>query len=298
MGDKLKLLKNEIMASKKRNIGFYMLRTTDEEHMIQMSIMDLLESLRQQSNIEKTLDYPNSKFGYLDSIQYLADNTRIRLIFKSATHSYRPPLTNRENLAERSNPKAFTEGDTDKTHIVMKVLNNNDVIFVLEKFKNSITINQFIKYLNVKGREMDEPERFKFKYDVILKDDFLEEITSLDRVVSADLFIDKQILGGAAMNYSGRTSTIQNEIVLGIKASRRESIKNYVEDTIAKFNGGETQIRRIRVTGRNSDNNEVSFSTDYIEKKEYVFVDFNTDTGVCDSSSVIAEMEAVLINYA
>ena len=60
---------------------------------------------------------------------------------------------------------------------------------------------------------VENEENIKFGYETIAKDDFLEEINALSRITCADVFVDKQLLGGDSLNYSERLSSIKHEII-------------------------------------------------------------------------------------
>lgn len=280
---------------KKRKIGFYYLKlqigdNINEKLNLTLSYIIGLEKINRKTNIS------GNKFGFLNSINTFNQDTRHQIIFKSAVHSFRPPLLNSLTVDERESPKEIEEGETEITHIVTKAT-NGDVIIVLEKFLGSININQFIKYLNHFALLAETENEFMFGYDIIAKDDFLEEVENLTRVTCAEVYIDKQMLGSESLNYSERISSVKHEVMLTVKAKPLDSIIDFAKDVYATFNGGANEVQKIRIIGRNEDNNEVKINTDFIERQEYVMPLINENTGEVLTDEILQEIEIVLYNF-
>lgn len=188
------------------------------------------------------------------------------------------------------------EGETQKTHLITKAI-NGDLIIILEKHQAGMTIQQIKSYLNFFASFLEVETQISFDFETIAKDNFLEEIESLSRVVSADVYVDKQLLGSEVLDYSERTSTVKHEVVVSVKAKNRDSISDFARDVYAKLNSGQNSIQRLRVVGRNNENNIVKINTDFIERQEYVNPTVNQVTGEIRTSDLFNEMEAVLQNF-
>lgn len=285
------------MATKKRKIGFYYLTLSLNENdiNIQDALNLTLEHINDLERIDRKKTISGKKFGLLDNISSNRDRTKHKLLFKNATHSFRPNLIDKSTVEKRPNPKTIDEGETQKTHLIVKYI-NGDIIIVLERHFQGMSIKQIVDYLN-HFTQFDEDNSFKFAFETILKDDFLEEIDGLSRVVSADIFVDKQVLGGEALNFSERINTVQHEIVVSVKAKRLDTIKDFTRDIYALFNGGQQSVNKIRLIGRNNDNNLVTINTDMIERQEYVMTSVNDITGEIVTSELFQELDIVLNNY-
>jgi len=286
------------MATKKRKIGFYYLTLSVNENDIdiQNALNSTLENLNDLERIDRKKTISGKKFGLLDNINSNRERSKHKLLFKSATHSFRPNLIDKSTVEERPNPKTIDEGETQKTHLIIKYI-NGDIIIALERHFQGMSIKQIVDYLNHFATQFDEENSFKFAFETILKDDFLEEIEGLSRVVSADIFVDKQVLGGDALNFSERINTVQHEIVVSVKAKRLDTIKDFTRDIYALFNGGQQSVNKIRLIGRNNDNNVVTINTDLIERQEYVMTTVNDITGEIVTSELFIELDTVLHNY-
>ncbi len=286
------------MATKKRKIGFYYLTLTLNENDIEIqdALNQVLIHINNLNKVDRKKTLTGKKFGLLDNINSNRERTKHKLLFKSATHSFRPPLIDKTTANERVSPKTINEGEIHKTHITTKTI-NGDIIIVLEKHLNAMTINQIIDYLNYYALQLEDENQFTFSSEIIVKDDFLEEIDDLSRVVCADVYVDKQVLGGDALNFSERINTVQHEVIVSVKAKRSDSIRDFTRDIYAVFNGGKQSVNKIRLIGRNNDNNIVTINTDLIERQEYVMTMINDVTGEIVSSELFIEIDSILRNY-
>jgi len=284
------------MPRKKRKIVFHYLTLEKGDLEIQDALNQTLEKIDSLNNTERKLNITGSKFGLIDSMNTFNEGTRHQVIFKSASHSFRPPLLDSVTVNERDSPKRIEEGEILKTHFVTKVI-NGDIIVILERFLGSISMRQAVEYLNHFANEIEIEERIKFGYETIAKDDFLEEINKMTRVTCADVYVDKQLLGSDSLDYSNRLSSVKHEVMISVKAKNRDSISEFANDMFAQFNGGENSVRRLRIIGRNDDNNEVKINTDFIERQEYVMPNIDDSTGEILSEEILQEIEIALRNY-
>ncbi|SMC87234.1 hypothetical protein [Cellulophaga tyrosinoxydans] len=284
------------MATKTRKIGFYYLTLASGDTTVENALNETLDYINSLSKVDRNRTIKNPKFGFLDNINSNAQNTKHKIIFKSASHSFRPPLVHRDTIAERESPKTMEEGETQKTHLITKAI-NGDIIIILEKHLAGMTIQQIKSYLNYFASFLEAETQIRFDFETIAKDNFLEEIESLSRVVSADVYVDKQLLGSEVLDYSERTSTVKHEVVVSVKAKNRDSISDFARDVYAKLNSGQNSIQRLRVVGRNNENNIVKINTDFIERQEYVNPTVNQVTGEIRTSDLFNEMESVLQNF-
>lgn len=282
------------MPRKKRKIGFYYLSLIDDNLDLNESFKSVINYISSLDKTERNFNLGNNKFCLLDNVVFYQNDNQTNIIFKNATHSYRPNLIHRQTVDERESPKDIQEGEIEKTHLVTNFV-NNDLIILLEKHLYGISISQFIKYLNSYGTQMDEPIRFNF--ETVVKDNFLEEIDNLSRVTCADIYVDKQMLGGAALNYSNNLNEVKHEVILSVKSKKMKSIADFARDTFAFLNGGNQDIRRIRLVGRNEDNNEVIINTDFIERQEYISPEIDEITGELITLEVFNEMNIAIQNF-
>jgi hypothetical protein len=285
---------------KKRHVVFYLLKELylKNRRETPSELPDLLEYIKNHTKIKRRISINVDKFCLLELAVYNKDENVYEIYFKSARHSFRPPLINRNTVAERENPKDINEGEIEKTHTVIK-FNRSEVIMCLEKNKGGISINNFTDYLNHFHRkrlaEKNLEEEFNYISEIIPKDDFLKQLNKLKRVSVADIYLDKKILGSDFLNLSNRSQSIRQEVMLSIKSSRGESIKEFTVDAFNRFNIGKRQsIERISVHGKDDENGEVILNTDFIEKRNQIDVEYSETTGEINTKDILRKQLALL----
>lgn len=280
-----------------RKIGFYYLhyKNGEEELQVEGGLLRLLQYIGAQSNRAKKLDIADDRICFLDFFEYDEEAGLLKILFKSAKHSYRAPLLNRNTVEARENPKTMEEGEQVKTHLFIKFVAGDAIVF-LETGRNILTLKIIIDYLNTFISIFNNAHRRDrieggFCFDMIPRDDFSEVLDSMNRVLCAEVFIDKQILGSDALNFSDRIDHVQDNIIIEIRTERKETIKNTIYDIYSKLTGGRTDIKRIRVKGKTSDTNESIIDTSFINKKEYIDAQQNEDTGEYNTAYMFSQLE-------
>ncbi|MDR0962757.1 MAG: hypothetical protein LBM62_09430 [Mediterranea sp.] len=281
-------------ATRKVNF-FHLLFQGDETSSVVDKTQKLLKFINSKSKTAKKQDLPDDKFCFLDSHNYNDDGNIVKVLFKSAKHSYRAPLLNRKTVEERENPKMMDEGEQVKTHLLIKFINGDAVTFV-EYFKGALSMKCIVDYFNhfvQRYNAEHKRDKFigKFAFDIIPRDDFREVLDNMDRAVQANVYIEKSILGSDALNFSERVQSVKKDIVIEIKSKRGESIKDAIYDFLAKLNGGQRNIQKIRVRGVMPNKTESIIDTAFIIKREYVAAQQNEDTGEINTPYLFSQLE-------
>lgn len=273
------------MKNDKKKVGLFFLTLVSEQNglIILDELTKVLDYIQGKSKQAKKYDLSKDKFCFVADCKFDPDNTLHKLHFKSAAHSYRAKLIDKNTLEERDNPKKKEEGEGYKTHLAIKYI-NGDAIVILEQGQKAMSMKQVVEYLNKFILEFNRTHKrekmdYYFQFYAIPRDDFREILDSMSRVVCANIYSNKQILGSHALNFSDRLIPVRENIVIQVKAERESNIKHFVLDAFAKLMGGDVAISKLRVEGKNATNNDIIIDTDFITKKEYVDVQINEDTG-------------------
>ena len=281
----------------KRRIGFFNLHCIEGENTLNV-IENLTKALRfiaNQTNKQKKKDLSDDRICFLDFYDYNENECLIKVLFKSARHSYRAPLLNRNTIEARENPKTRDEGEQVKTHLLIKFVEGDAIVF-LETGRNMLSMKTITEYLNTfvsiyNGNHKKEHIDGHFCFDMIPRDDFREVLENMQRVTCAELYIDKQILGSDALNFSNRIESVQEDIVVSLKPEKKKSIKNFIDDILSKTIGVKREIKRIRVKGKMSDSSECIIDTDFIVKKEYIDAQQSEETGEYNTQYMFSQLK-------
>ncbi len=281
----------------KRRIGFFNLYCIEGEKTLNI-VENLAKTLRfiaNQTNKLKKKDLSDDRICFLDFYNYDEEKGLIKILFKSARHSYRAPLLNRNTIEARENPKTKDEGEQIKTHLLIKFIEGDAIVF-LETGRNILSMKIITEYLNTfisiyNNNHKKEHIEGHFRFNMIPRDDFREVLENMQRVTFAEVFIDKQILGGDALNFSDRIEHVQEDIAISLKTVKKESIKQTIYDILSKITDGRTDIKRIRVKGKMSDSTESIIDTDFIVKKEYIEAQQSEETGEYNTQYMFSQLE-------
>ena len=283
----------------KRKISFnwlHLSKRVDGEEVfenVENILPTFLEYICRLDRVQRKYDLTRDKFCFIESYSHDVSTHCVELLFKSAKHSYRAPLIDKNTVEERDNPKRIEEGEQVKTHLLLKFLEDDAVVF-LETGLNLMTMSNIVEYLNSFLRSYnianDEIIEGQFTFDMIPRDDFQEVLDSMTRVVCAEIFVDKTLLGSDALNFSNITEDVQENMILTLKSEKKKSIKQTLCQIVHFFNGNQSQINRIRVKGKMPNNNDSIIDTAFIVKKEYVEVEQNEDTGEFNTSDMFAQL--------
>lgn len=250
-------------------------------------------------------DLKGNKFCYLESISKKDINDSVTIytgLFKSARNDFRPDLINKRTGIERKNPKEITEGDIEKTHFLIKVDNElKEVFLFLESNFYGVNINSFIDYLTRFTKSYCEKNSQKKNFTLfhmeIPNNNFLTQLETLSRTSLAEVFFDKQLLGSKALNFSNRTVSLKQDLVLIAKSSKKESITEVAVDLYNKLQQKESPISRIRIRGIDPNKNEILLDTSFMCRKEFITVDINQETGEVNSAQLYTGLKNIANSF-
>ena len=243
----------------------------------------------------------NDRFCFLFSQSYYAQTGMSKVIFKSAKHSYRAPLINKDTLVERENPKMMEEGEVFRTHFTIRQ-GDDESLVVIETARDLLTMKAIVSYINLylniyDNANPNSPIGAQLEYSLIPEDNFEDALSSMTRVKVATVTVHKTIIGSPSLGFSKQLDDMQEDIEIVLKAKRNRSIYNYIFDLITAMNGGDTRITKIRVKGMKDDVESV-IDTSVIVKKTYIDVDRSDVTGEYSSPEIFSAMEVLLRDMA
>ena len=175
------------------------------------------------TKVQRKYDLTKDKFCFIENYSYDENARCVELLFKSAKHSYRAPLLDKNTVVARENPKRIEEGEQIKTQILLKFKEDDAIVF-LETGLNLLTMSNIAEYLNnfiASYNKANENIEGQFTFDTIPREDFQEVLESMTRVVCAEIFVNKTLLGSDVLNFSNITEDVQENMVLTLKSEKR-----------------------------------------------------------------------------
>lgn len=288
---------------KKRKVAFYSIILQGCENVGEMKacLINLLPFIHELRPIDRKEDLTTDRFCFLDDLQISDTGEYNKLLFKSARHSYRAPLLDRDTIGERDNPKKITEGEQMKTHAVIRYF-DDFILLVLEQGSNCMTSGNIARYLNrfllkFNHKNPEQAIGGTFILQPVFKENFIEQLQTMNRVMKAVIYTDKRILGSDSLNYMERTSNVKEEVSINLSVKRGASMKDAILDAWNKLVAGRTEITRIRVEGEGEHDEKTVINTEQFAKIEYMEVNQNEDTGEFVTPEVFNWMMLIAQRY-
>ncbi|WP_428329520.1 hypothetical protein [Mucilaginibacter sp.] len=294
-------------TEKERKISFGTLISraykTHEETPFSL-IVEVIKHNLKLKKLDRQFDLKDSKFCFIDNAAIETDDVGIKIIsgyFKSARNDFRPNLIDKKTGEERKSPKKLSEGDIEKTHFVIKI-GADEVFYALELNGNGLSINQIIGYFSNSLREYliskQKKKNFSIIYTKLCKEDFLDTLKKLKRTKVAEVFMNKSLLGSAALNFSNRTISLKRDVIVTATAEPRESITETAIDFYNSFsNNASSGISKVRIYGVDENNTNVMLDTAMIEKVDHLDISINPETGEIVTTEILSGLKGLLIDY-
>ncbi|MGZ3756672.1 MAG: hypothetical protein ACXVAY_04440 [Mucilaginibacter sp.] len=257
-------------------------------------ISKLIGFIGKKKKLERQMDFQDSKFCFLDTFTITKDGV-ISGFFSSAKHKFRPNLLDQKTGEERLSPKKISEGEKEKTHFVIKIC-KEETFLILEQNGNGVSAIQVASYLNKFLKEYLKTIHVARDFSIDLlkvgRDNFLEILSDMKRVRTAEIFLDKSLLGNKFLNFSNRIIPLQNNLILTATAEAAESIKEAAID-IFNASNKDNSVSRVRIKGIDTKGTSITLDTTFIEKVDSLKINLNPTTGEIETTEMISGLIAL-----
>lgn len=292
------------MSVPTRKIGYYFMdfteidseeRTFDKELFKRLLLyIDKLggrDRVIKDSKANKAMDIDNITIYRKDDIDFA------KIVFKSCKFNHSPNYMSSEDGTERKTDKKLTEGEKEITHMLLRI-DEREAYAIFEERKSGVSMTNVIKYLNGKliGLNMIDnvDDKRQIEEGIIPSEDFMTLIDKSERIVSAELIVEKELLGSGFLNMLDLDGTSRDDIVIMVKAKPREGLprrtfKNFAENIIA----GRVNAKRMRMYAKDENNMNTIIDTNRVKRIEEITVNLRKD-GTVDSESIFKKMEELL----
>lgn len=290
------------MTTKTRKVSFNTVIqrkwiSRDEKPFFKIS--DTVKYVLSLAKKQKQFEMKENKFCLLQSAKAEKDSFGNQIIsgyFKSARHTFRPNLMDRLTGDERISPKKLSEGDIEKTHFAIKIT-KEEVFLIVETNGNGLSANQMVEYLDRFTKRFLNANGTRKGFSLVNlkmgRDNFLDEIKSMKRVKLAKIYFDKKLLGNNCLNFSNRTTNLQRDIELTVKANKLENISETAIDLYNTFTDiNNKSVSKVRIEGKDKNGTEVALDTSFMEKSDSVDVAINSTTGEVETVEILTALKA------
>lgn len=215
-----------------------------------------------------------------------------KVVFKSCKYNHSPDYMSSLDGSEGPTDKLLSEGDKELTHMCFRV-DGSEAYTILEERHNGVAIGAVVAYYNRLLKKFiaeseDLEDNFVIWSSIIPFDDFLTALGKTNRIVSAEIFVEKKVIGTDYLNLMDDDASSQDDLIITVKVKPRHSLtKRTIENAFNAITSGGTEMGRICVRGK--DLNKMSVTIDSLNGKKVAEVTVNLlESGVADSYSLFA----------
>ncbi len=245
-----------------------------------------------KTHIKQTfyLDSLTDKWYGFDSINAIA--TGWQLILANCKYNYRPNLIDINNRLERQSPKNSSEGDKEKTHVIIKA----DATIIFEQRRNGTGAYIFNKLLNAAWKRIKntiDNDITSIKIEQEIDNNFLEIIREANRIKGLKVVAESHIVGSEYLNFCNDTG-VKDTYEISIRAKKRHEFnKETFIQKIEQLLAENTQVDKIIVDLNDNENNPRIINTDQFAKQYVIYV--NKDShGEVDTIDMFSKMNGLL----
>jgi hypothetical protein len=295
------------LNQKNKKVSFYSLEFKEkykDNFFNKDKFIDLINYISDKDLDDKIIQKDsnnNDKALILENCEKITNNT-YRVLLISCKYNFSPNYISSLDATERPSDKELYEGEKEKTHAVIKI-KKNETLVILENNSTGVSITQFVYYFSEMLSESsifgEKSNKIKVIYSIIPSDDFMDALDNTKRIRVAELFTTKEFLGSEFKNSLDREDKyMREEIQLKLKAKRSEGllVRN-AKKLYEKFSSDDSNIKRIRIYGKDQNDNKIKIDTKVFEKTEYVTTIINAN-GTINSDSIFDSLEKIIEAYS
>ena len=219
------------------------------------------------------------------------DNSSYEITLINCKYNYRPNLINVEDRTERTSPKTETEGDKEKTHVMLR---GNTFIFESRKSGTGVsTFSQFLDSAWSEIRKRVDPHVGGLAIKQVLDTNFLDMIKTANRVKNIKIVAHSSLIGSEYFNFSNDFG-VDDCYTLEIKAKRKKKFDK--EKLVKRFESlfaQDVKVKKVVVALDDGEGNSRVVNTEKFAQQFVVDAEKDTN-GVIDSEKLFASLKEII----
>ncbi|EXG84104.1 hypothetical protein K413DRAFT_0816 [Clostridium sp. ASBs410] len=266
-------------------------------------LADVMEKVCKYKKGRKTEDFlADKKIMYIDNVSYDTKQKVLELVFISARYGLVRSVMNTKTFFNRGPLKSRPDGDLEKTHVTLKLLEDNRALGLVESNRDGVGWGKIIYYINLFVDSYHKSKKdmyyYTVKYKNMVSEDFLKSLEMLDRIKVVTLTMDQEDIGVSDTKAFAGINDISDDVDIVLKPTGRgKSIRgNTVKDFYKKYNDKSLKIKRITVEGDRETKDPLVFDTERMKQKYPVEV-LEESNGEAVSFDIFREMRTLCRYY-
>lgn len=290
------------MSLQKRKIAYYSIAfiNGDDKFFDAQLFYDFLKYVNTISGSDRIFnDTINKKATDFDAIRFETKEglSLVKVAFKSCKYQHSPDYMSSVDGSERASDKQLVEGEKELTHMCVSI-KTDEAYTIFEQRKNGVSIGAVIKYLNSLLHKFlsdrAQEEHFSLFAYLIPPKDFLDLLNDAERILRAEIFVEKEVLGSGYLNFMDVNADVQDELIISTKAKRGESLpKRSLKNAFFAIATEGVSPRRIRLYAKDIDKLDIIIDSLGKKKVDEITVELN-DNGTVNSYSIFAKLEELM----
>lgn len=262
-----------------------------------------MKSVNMHRKVHKTENFKSDKkIMYINKISYNKTERIIRIIFISARYGVVRNVMDTQTFVNKGQLKRKPDGDLEKTHIIIKFMEDGHALCLYEHNRDGISLGKIISYLNKYVKEYHTSREDMCYYTMECKNmvsrDFLKSLEMLKRIKAVTLTVDQEDIEVSDTKAFAERNDISNEVDIVLKPTGRGKtiMGNTVKDFYNIYNNKSMPIKRITVDGDRESKEPLVFDTEKMKEKYPVEVLEETN-GEVMTADIFREMHRLCQYY-
>ncbi len=249
----------------------------------------LMDEIRTHINQSDYKDLTTDRWYGFDSINAIAEGWKV--VLANCKYNYRPNLIDINNRTERQSPKNNSEGDKEKTHVLIK----SDAAIFFEQRRNgtgAFIFNKLLKAAWKRIKNTIDNDITSIEIVQEIDNNFLQIIREANRIKGIKVVAESHIVGSDFLNFSNDTG-VKDTYQIEIRAKKRHEFnKEIFIQKIEQLLAERTQIDKIIVDLNDNENNPRIINTDQFAKQYVIYAnkDSNGEVNTEDMFSKMIEL--------
>lgn len=290
------------MSVQRRKIGYFSIDFEDNEgrkfdRELLKKLLNYVNNLSGEKRIiadsktNKAMDIEKINIYKKEGVEFA------KIVFKSCKFNHSPNYMSSVDGSERPTDKKLSEGEKELTHMCMR-LDDKEAYTIFEERRVGVGMRHVIRFFNKNLDKLREKEGIEgnemISFGYIPSDNFLESIDKSERIVTAELYTDRKVVGSEGLELMEISDEMREDVTITIKAEPRKSLKK--EGFKAVFNKlftSGSKVSRIRLYAKDKNNMDMLIDTYCPKKIKEINVELKED-GTVDTYSIFKRMEKIL----
>lgn len=235
---------------------------------------DILKKVNSFDLKDKTEHFKSDcKVAYIETVSHDVEGKLLELTFKSAKYGMVRTVIDTETYENKGFLKKRPDGDLEKTHIMMKFVDNSTAIALYEYNRDGIGLTKIMGYINRFIKKYHHEKSDMIYYSITHKNvvsrDFLKSLEKINRIKAVTLTVAREDVNVSETKAFAGYRDLSEDMELVFKPTGKGNtiFGNTVKDFYEIYTNKRIPIKRITVDGDRVTKEPLVFDTEKMKEK-------------------------------